>query len=297
MIMKFNTLILPAVTIFIFSSCVSSKKFKAEQSRYTVLETRYTSLQGDLNTCNDEKANLNRLKSGLENDNASLNGKITDLNKQIDYLKANNTSALKQLEDLSVITSAQAESIKKSMENIGAKDSYIQTLQQQMARKDSLNMALVMNLKGAIGNLDDEDINIKVDKGVVYIDISDKLLFTSGKYEVTPEAKMVLGKVAKVLKNQPEIEFMVEGHTDNVPYRSAVLLDNWDLSVKRATAIVRMLQKEYGLDPAKMAAAGRGEYNPIADNSSKEGKATNRRTRIVILPQLDQFFQLLEPKK
>jgi chemotaxis protein MotB len=291
---QFIWIVLPVTFLF---SCVSSKKFKAEQARYTVLETRYTGLQGELNTCNDEKSNLNRAKTGLENDNATLNGKITDLNKQIDYLKANNTSALKQLEDLSVITAAQAESIKKSMENIGAKDNYIQTLQQQMAHKDSLNMALVMNLKGAIGNMQDEDINIKVDKGVVYIDISDKLLFKSGKYEVTSQAKTVLGKVATVLKNQPDIEFMVEGHTDNVPYRSGVLLDNWDLSVKRATAIVRLLEKEYGLDPAKMAAAGRGEYKPIADNSSKDGKATNRRTRIVILPQLDQFFQLLETKK
>ncbi|HRE37966.1 MAG TPA: OmpA family protein, partial [Chitinophagaceae bacterium] len=202
-----------------------------------------------------------------------------------------------QLEDLSVITAAQAESIKKSMENIGAKDAYIQTLQQQMARKDSLNMALVMNLKGAIGNLDDKDINIKVDKGVVYVDISDKLLFKSGSYDVTERAKEVLGKVATVLKNQPEIEFMVEGHTDNVPYKGGVLLDNWDLSVKRATAVVRILQKQYGLDPAKMAAAGRGEYKPLEDNSTREGKAANRRTRIVILPQLDQFFKLLEPQK
>jgi chemotaxis protein MotB len=166
-----------------------------------------------------------------------------------------------------------------------------------MARKDSLNMALVMNLKGAIGNLNDQDINIKVDKGVVYIDISDKLLFKSGKYEVTDQAKTVLGKVATVLKNQPDIEFMVEGHTDNIPYRSGVLLDNWDLSVKRATSVVRILQNQYGLDPAKMAAAGRGEYKPIGENNTTDGKATNRRTRIVILPMLDQFFKLLEPKQ
>ena len=145
--------------------------------------------------------------------------------------------------------------------------------------------------------MDDEDINIKVEKGVVYIDISDKLLFKTGKYEVTARAKEVLGKVALVLKNQPDIEFMVEGHTDNVPFRRGVLLDNWDLSVMRATTVVRLLQTQYGLDPAKMAAAGRGEYKPIASNDDKEAKATNRRTRIVILPQLDQFFKLLEPKK
>lgn len=294
--MRLHYLILSAAASTLLFSCVSSKKFKTAQAQYGELQTRYTQLQGDLSNCNDVKADLNRQKSSLENDNASLNERIGDMNKQIDFLKANNTSALKQLQDLSVITSSQAESIRKSMENIGAKDSYIQTLQQQMAHKDSLNMALVMNLKGAIGNLDDQDINIKVDKGVVYIDISDKLLFKSGSYDVTEKAKTILGKVAQVLKNQPDIEFMVEGHTDNIPYRSGILLDNWDLSVKRATSVVRILQKKYGLDPAKIAAAGRSEYRPLTENSSTEGRAANRRTRIVILPQLDQFFKLLEPK-
>lgn len=288
--MRVTSFIVPAVSIFFLASCVSSKKFKKSQADYVVLQTQYTQLQGNLSDCNNEKAELNRQKTGLQTD-------IANLNKQIDFLKQNNTQALKQLEDLSVISASQAESIKKSLENMGAKDNYIQTLQQQMARKDSLNMVLVMNLKGAIGNLNDEDINIKVDKGVVYIDISDKLLFKSGKYEVTDQAKTVLGKVATVLKNQPDIEFMVEGHTDNVPYKGGgVLLDNWDLSVKRATAVVRILQNQYGLDPAKMAAAGRGEYRPVAGNDTDEGKASNRRTRIVILPQLDQFFKLLEPK-
>ena len=287
--MKFNQLV-PALAIAIFLfSCVSTKKYRTIETQFGEVQSQNKQLQSDLNTCNTDKAALQSQKSGLETD-------IANLNRQIDFLKQNNTQALKQLEDLSVITSTQAESIKKSLENIGAKDTYIQTLQQQMARKDSLNMVLVMNLKGAIGNLNDEDINIKVDKGVVYIDISDKLLFKSGKYEVTPDAKVVLGKVATVLRNQPDIEFMVEGHTDNVPYRSGVLLDNWDLSVKRATAVVRILQNQYGLDPSKMAAAGRGEYRPVTDNNSAEGKAVNRRTRIVILPQLDQFFKLLEPK-
>jgi chemotaxis protein MotB len=198
---------------------------------------------------------------------------------------------------LSVLSSSQAESIKKSLDNIGAKDAYIQNLQASIAQKDSMNMVLVMNLKGAIGDLNDKDINIKVDKGVVYIDISDKLLFTSGKYAVTQQAKVVLGKVALVLKSQPDIQFMVEGHTDNVPYRDGVLLDNWDLSVKRATSVVRILQNQYGLDPAKIVAAGRSEYDPVIDNSTAENRALNRRTRIVILPQLDQFFKLLEPKK
>lgn len=285
---KITWLGLPLLAL-VFTSCVSKKKLLDAQAQYEKLNVTYTTLQGSLKDCETEK-------NELANNNASMIAQIDGLNKQVAFLKENNTQALKQLQDLSVITGQQAESIKKSLENIGAKDSYIQTLQQSMARKDSMNMALVMNLKGAIGNLEDEDINVKVDKGVVYIDISDKLLFKTGKYDITKEANVVLGKVAQVLKNQPDIEFMVEGHTDNVAYKSGILLDNWDLSVKRATAVVRVLQNEYGIDPSKMAAAGRGEYKPLADNSTPEGKATNRRTRIVILPQLDQFFKLLERK-
>ncbi len=287
--MKIRFTAIVALSSLLLFSCVSSKKFRAAQTKYGELNTKYTQLQSDLGNCNDAKAEADRK-------NKSQQDEIDNLNKQLAFLKENNTSALKQLQDLSVISSQQAESIKKSLDNIGAKDAYIQTLQQQMARKDSLNMALVMNLKGAIGNLNDQDINIKVDKGVVYIDISDKLLFNSGSYFVTEKAKEVLGKVATVLKNQPDIEFMVEGHTDNVPYKHGDLLDNWDLSVKRATAVVRILQNQYGLDPAKMAAAGRSEYQPLTTNDTKEGRAANRRTRIVILPQLDQFFKLLERK-
>jgi len=296
-IMKLHRLFFITIASLFLFSCVSSKKFKTAQAQYVLLQGQYSSLQTDLTNCNNTVADLNKQKTGLQNDNASLNNTIADLNKQIDFLKQNNTSTLKQLQDMSVISSSQAESIKKSLENIGAKDTYIQTLHQQLAHKDSINMALVMNLKGAIGNLSDEDINIKVDKGVVYIDISDKMLFKTGKYEVTDRAKEVLGKVAMVIKNQPDMEFMVEGHTDNVPYHGGVLVDNWDLSVKRATAVVRILQKQYGIEPSKMAAAGRGEYKPITDNTTAEGRAINRRTRIVILPELDQFFKLLEPQK
>jgi len=284
-----NFLLLIAIPVLLFS-CVSTKKYKASKADYDQLQVRYTMLQTDFDSCKGTR-------TALEADNASLNKLLADRDKQIAFLKENNTTVLNQLQSLSVVSSAQAENIKKSLDNIGAKDMYIQDLQASLARKDSLNLALVMNLKGAIGNMQDEDINIKVDKGVVYIDISDKLLFKTGKYDVSAQAKEVLGKVAMVLKNQPDIEFMVEGHTDNVAFRSGVLLDNWDLSVKRATSVVRILQNQYGLNPAKMAAAGRGEYNPILDNSTPENRAANRRTRILILPQLDQFFKLLETKK
>ena len=276
--MNLKYLILTATVPLFLSSC--SKKLKEAELRYNNLNTSYMALQGQMSACRDSSAKyLDRIKA---------------LNDQLSNQQTNNSQMLQQLKDLSVISGSQAESIKKSLENIGAKDAYIKDLQSAIARKDSLNMALVMNLKGAIGNLDDQDINIKVDKGVVYIDISDKLLFKSGRYEVNQQAKVVLGKVATVLKNQPDIEFMVEGHTDNVPYKDGVLLDNWDLSVKRATSVVRILQSEYGVPAARMTAAGRGEYVPLASNDTDSGKATNRRTRIVILPELDQFFKLLE---
>jgi chemotaxis protein MotB len=288
--MKCKQVLLTGLSSLLLFSCVSSKKYKGEIVKYEQLSGNYTKLQGDLKSCEDAKAEYARNKSALESE-------IENLKKQNEFIKQNNTQALKQLQDLSVISSSQAESIKKSLDNIGAKDAYIQDLQASMARKDSLNMALVMNLKGAIGNLADEDINIKVDKGVVYIDISDKLLFNSGSYVITPWANEVLGKVAKVLKAQPDIEFMVEGHTDNIKFAKGVLLDNWDLSVHRATSVVRVLQNQYGLNPAHIAAAGRGEYLPVAPNDTPAGRAANRRTRIVILPQLDQFFKLLETRK
>ena len=289
--MELRSLFAAVAASMMMLSCVSTKKFEALTNKYNELNTSLTGVQGDLRTCRDEKSELERRRAANE-------AEIDGLRKQVDFLKENNNVALKQMQDLSVISAQQAESIRKSMENLGMKDAYIQDLQTQMARKDSLNMALVMNLKGAIGNMDDQDINIKVDKGVVFIDISDKLLFKSGSYSITDRAQEVLGKVALVLKNQPDLEFMVEGHTDNIPFsRGGVLEDNWDLSVKRATTVVKLLQKKYGLDPAKMAAAGRSEYHPVADNSTADGRSANRRTRIVILPQLDQFFNLLEPKK
>lgn len=299
--MKSRIFLLIAMGSMAVFSCVSPKKLEEEKAKYTQLsgnyldmQAKYRELQDELKRCqNESSAKI----SDLNTRKAALESQIADMGKQIDYLKQNNNTVLNQLKDLSVVTGAQAESIKKSLENIGAKDLYIRDLQGSIARKDSLNMALVMNLKGAIGNLDDKDINIKVDKGVVYVDISDKLLFQSGSYEITDRAKEVLGKVAKVLNNQPEIEFMVEGHTDSLPISIPGIQDNWDLSVKRATTVVRVLQNTYGLDPKRMTAAGRSQYLPLATNTTPEGRSVNRRTRIVILPQLDQFFKLLETKK
>ncbi|HEX6171564.1 MAG TPA: OmpA family protein [Chitinophagaceae bacterium] len=272
----------------VLTSCVSAKKMREANAKNYDLFTANTKLNEKVRSCEDDKRELSRRATLLENENENLN-------KQVAFLKENNNQALKQLEDLSVISSSQAESIKKSLENMGSKDAYIQDLQASIARKDSLNMVLVMNLKGAVADVDDKDINIKVDKGVVYIDISDKLLFKSGSYDINSKAKSVLAKVAAVLRNQPQMEFMVEGHTDNVPFKKGILQDNWDLSVKRATSVVRALQNQYGIPPSRIVAAGRSEYLPVTANISGDGRAANRRTRIIILPKLDEFFKLLAP--
>jgi chemotaxis protein MotB len=284
--MRIKNLILIIALPAVLFSCVSTKKYKDSQAKYDELNREYNALAKNCDS------NLTALKAkGVLDDST-----IGSLNDQLASLKGNNSQAMEQLQNLSVITDAQAQSIQRSLDSLGAKDSYIHNLESALARKDSMNAALVQNLKGVIGNLNDKDINVKIDKGVIYIDISDKLLFKSGSYDVTDQAKAVLGKVALVLKNQPDIEFMVEGHTDNKPFERGLLLDNWDLSVKRATSVVRILQNKYGLDATRISASGRGEYLPIASNATEEGRAANRRTRIIILPQLDQFFKLLQKK-
>lgn len=280
-----NVLFAGALPIVLLS-CVSSKKFDASVAKYDALDKEYNALS---KSCD---SNLTALKSKGLLDDSTINA----LSNQVAALRGHNNQTLAQLQNLSVLTGAQAQSIQNSLDSLDAKDSYIHNLEGALARKDSMNNALVANLKGVIGNLNDKDINVVIDKGVIYIDISDKLLFKSGSYDVTDQAKIILGKVAVVLKNQPDIEFMVEGHTDNQPFSRGLLLDNWDLSVKRATSVVRILQTKYGLDPARISASGRSQYLPVASNDTQEGRAENRRTRIIILPQLDQFFNLLQKK-
>ena len=287
--MKVTHYVMLVFSALMLFSCVSTKKYKAEQTRYADLSAAHTKLQQDLKNCIDKDAESATRRAQLE-------AEIESLNKQLAFLKENNTNVLNQLKDLSVLSATQAESVKKSLENLGSKDMYIQNLQSEMSRKDSLNMALVMNLKSALADVNDQDIEIKVEKGVVFISISDKMLFRSGSSTVTDQANTVLGKVAQVLNANPTLEFLVEGHTDSKPISNNCILDNWDLSVKRATAVTPILQNKYNIDPIRITAAGRSEYVPLASNDSAEGRAANRRTRIVIQPQLDQFFNLLEKK-
>jgi chemotaxis protein MotB len=278
-----RNLVLFSAVVVLMTGCVSQKKFKAKVSEYDTLKKDYEKVDLMLSDCASERE--------------KQASKIKTLEDDLAYAKKNSSVMLNQLQDMSVISAAQSESIKKSLENINSKDSYIKNLQTELSRKDSLNMALVLNLKGALKDVNDDDVQIKVEGSAVFISISDKMLFRSGSYEITPRAKDVLGKVATVIKAQPDVQFMVEGHTDNKAISTSTIRDNWDLSVLRSASVVRTLQKQYGVDPARMIAAGRSEFVPLATNATVDGRALNRRTRIVILPQLDQFFKLMEPSK
>lgn len=268
------------VIALLFSSCVSQKK-------YAELEEQHKNTQDLLNTATV------KLNSCLE-ERASLQSKANSLESQVASLNATNRDLIRSIGDFTDLTKKGAENLEKSLESLKEKDLTIRKLNDAVTRRDSVNLALVQSLKGAIGNLDDTDIEISVEKGVVYVNISDKLLFSSGSYNITSRAREVLGKVATVVKSKPDFEFLVEGHTDDVPISRPGVQDNWDLSVLRATAVVRMLQKEFGVDPARMTAGGRGEYVPVASNASAEGRSKNRRTRIVVLPKLDQFYEMIE---
>lgn len=261
----------------LLSSCVSQKKYADLEAKQKETQDLLNSATVKLNSCLEDKATASSRLQTLEDQNA--------------FLKANNQELINNMGNLTTLTTKGAENLEKSLESLQEKDLTIRKLQDAITRRDSVNLSLVQSLKGVLGNLDDEDIQISVEKGVVFVSISDKLLFSSGSYNVTSKAKEILGKVAQVVNNKPDFEFMVEGHTDDVPYRgNGVLLDNWDLSVKRATSVVRILQNDYKVDPKRMTAAGRSEYIPV----SSTDKAKNRRTRIVVLPKLDQFYSMIE---
>jgi len=266
-------MLLSATAAILLSSCVSQKKYNELETKQRETQDQLNTATVKLNSCLDEKERLNGQVSNLNNTNAAL---------------------LNNVGDLATLSKKEAENMERSLESIKEKDLAIRSMQDAMNKKDSVTLALVTSLKGALGDLNDEDIEINVEKGVVYVSISDKLLFDSGRFNIKPRAKEVLGKVATVVKNKPNIEFMVEGHTDDQAISTSMFEDNWDLSVKRATSVVRVLQDDFGIEPARMTAAGRSYYIPVASNETAEGRAKNRRTRIVVLPKLDQFYSMIE---
>ncbi len=254
-------------------SCGTKKKMAALEKKNKEIQNLLNTCSSKLNICLDEKQVL----AG-----------------QIEFLKKNNNDLINNMGNITNLSAQGAQNIEKALETIKEKDLKISRMQDALTKKDSVTLALITSLKGVVG-ISDSDIEINVEKGVVFISIADKLLFKSGSYIVSDRAKEILGKVAKVVKDKPDFECMVEGHTDNIPFTgNAILLDNWDLSVKRSTAIVRVLTKEFKVNPKQLIAAGRSEFIPIKENNTSENRATNRRTRIVVLPKIDQFYEMIE---
>ena len=257
----------------LLTSCVSKKKYADLEAKNKETQDLLNTATVKLNSCLEEKAGLTATVASLKEQNQGL---------------------ISTSKDMTILSTKGAENIEKALETIKEKDLKISRMQDALTKKDSVTLALVTSLKSSVG-ISDPDIEINVEKGVVFISIADKLLFKSGSYEVTDKAKGVLAKVAKVVNDKPDFECMVEGHTDTDPLRgNAVLLDNWDLSVKRSTAIIRVLTKDLAVNPAQLIAAGRSSYIPLVPNDTAENKARNRRTRIVVLPKIDQFYDMIE---
>ncbi|MEL6123730.1 MAG: OmpA family protein [Bacteroidota bacterium] len=223
-----------------------------------------------------------------------LEGQVNQLQTQLDKTQETNTSLLDRMADLSVINKSGAESIKESLVNLNRQNEYIQDLTEKIHQKDSINFALVTNLKRSLLDQNDTDIQVEVRGSAVYVSIADEMLFQSGSADLSNRSKEILSKVASVINDHEDVNVLIEGHTDDVPIKTSRMNDNWDLSVLRATAVVRELQTNYYVEPQRLTAAGRSSYEPRADNETRTGRSQNRRTEIIITPRLDQFFELLQ---
>ncbi|WP_041383475.1 OmpA/MotB family protein [Polaribacter sp. P097] len=266
---------------FFMTSCVSKKEFVALQEEHAQAKDELLKVETSLQKCLIEKEKQDT--------------KVFALSEQVKYLQEDKKTALKQVENLTVLTQSSSDNIKNVISQLSEKDKYINGVRKAMTQKDSLNLAIKYHLtRNLADGIQDKDIEVNVEKTVVFISISDKLLFKSGSYNVTENAYTVLDKIAKVIKDQPKMEVMIEGHTDTTPIKRDLIQDNWDLSALRATSITRILQYKFGVKPERLIAAGRSQYIPLAPNDTAENKAKNRRTKIIIMPKLNQFFDLLE---
>ncbi len=262
------------VSVALLSSCVSKKK-------YVALEDNLSQTQSTLQKTQVEKEELQAQMTKIE-------ARVEEYNSKINSLKEMNDSQFTSVDDVAVMSNNTKAKMRNTLKNVDpAKLAGAQTLQ------DSMNLAVSYKLKQSISE-EGEDIDVNIDKTVVMINISDELLFNTASYNVSSKANKILQKLADVIKSEPSMEVMVEGHTDSRTINTPMVTDNWDLSVKRATSIVRKLQKEYGVDPSQLIASGRSSYLPLVENDTKENMAKNRRTKIIILPNLDKFFALLD---
>ena len=289
--------------LLISTSCVSKKKFLAAQDDLAKLQkdlgdcgVELNKYMNQLTVCQQEKDRLSNSLNSEQDKVRTREEQISDLREQITDIRAQRDAQLQQVEGLTELSQSATKNIQETLQQLETKDQYIHLLHAAKSRTDSINLALAVNLKSVLAEgLADDDVEVKVDKTVVFINLSDRMLYKSGSAEISERANEVLGKIATIVESRPDVEVLVEGYTDNVPIQNQCMQDNWDLSVKRATSVVRALQEIHQIDPNRLIAAGRGEWNTLATNETEEGRSTNRRTRIVLMPKLDQFYDLLNP--
>lgn len=273
-------LLLGGVMILAMPGCVSKKKYAELEAQHQALQQDYTTLQTNYNQSQTKAQTIDALLKEARANN-------TELKAQYERQQA--------LLDKSITQNTQGNvNISKLVDEINASNKYIKQLVSAKSKSDSLNLVLATNLTRSLSSSDADEVNVKVLKGVVYISLADNMLFKSGSYEVNDRALTTLGKIAKIIKDYSDYDVLVEGNTDPVPINRTNIRNNWDLSALRASSIVQVLQNDYGVDPGRLTAAGRGEYNPIADNSTDVGRQRNRRTEIIITPKLDQFLDLID---
>lgn len=280
--MKLRTIALMLGTAMILAvpGCVSKKKYAELQAEHQALQQNYTTLQSDYGKSQTRAQTIDALLQEARANNAELKSQYAKLQESLDKSISQNTQG--------------NVNISKLVDEINASNKYIKQLVSAKSKSDSLNLVLATNLTRSLTGADHDEVNVRVLKGVVYISLADNMLFKSGSYEVNSRAMTTLGKIAKIIKDYSDYDILVEGNTDTVPISRTNIRNNWDLSTLRASSIVQVLQNDFGVSPSRLTAAGRGEYNPIADNSTEVGRQRNRRTEIIITPKLDQFLDLID---
>ena len=292
------------VVLLLLTSCVSKKQLASVQEELNLSQRDLAVSSDQLQKCREsvddyvaKLSNVETQREKLQVEVGAVKSNLVLREEQIVDLRSQISRQVDQVGNLTVLSQSATDNIKETLSQLESRDEYIHLLQAAKTKTDSINLALAVNLKGVLADgISDQDVDIKVDKTVVFINLSDKMLYQSGSSLLTPRANEVLGKIAQIIESRPELEVMIEGYTDDVPIKSSCMNDNWDLSVKRATAVVRVLQQRYNIDPNRLIAAGRGQYNALASNETPEGRVINRRTRIIIMPKLNEFYDLLNPE-
>ena len=247
----------------------------------------------DLVNCQKENVELNAQYQNTREQLAAANARITSLMEQLSSCQGNNDALQKSLEQSLNAANSGNVNIAKLVDQVNESNQYIRHLVEVKSKSDSLNMVLTNNLTRSLSKEDLKDVDVQVQKGVVYISLSDNMLYKSGSYEISDAAGATLAKIAKIITDYKDYDVLIEGNTDNVPIKQQNIRTNWDLSCLRASSVVQALQNKFGVDPKRLTAGGRGEYNPVADNVSAAGKMKNRRTQIIITPKLDEFMDLI----